>query len=550
MMNDPRTMSKENTRVVAYPVFILASVFVLHVFASPSGEPWKFNDETRHVMTGVFVRDAIHDLPQFLANPKGYAVRYYTQYPALGLLVWPPFFHCVEGVTMAVFGTSYVVARVVLSAFAVLAAVYAYRLALRFHGVNVASISLALFGFAPLVVDFSRHVLLEVPTLALVLGSVFHFERYTADRRTRDALLACLLAACAALTRFDGVVLLPYFLLRLVMTRNFGLLLQKPVLVGVLAAITVTLPYYLFTWREYGKGLQTAAASGTAAYSTGFLDPWNFWLYPSFVVEQIGYVAALPAALGLFVCRRQVGGGNGPFFAMIVATYITFAPLAEPEKRHAIYWVPALTVFAAIGLSRLWQWSGRYAGVAAILFVVAATIVQATWKPGWYVIGYAEAAKYTLEHRTGDRPLLFEGVLNGNFIYQVRRADRDRRAWVLRGDKIFYAVMSDSHGGYVEFAVTDDEILAKLHDYDPEYIVIESRQIFYLETPASGRVRNVLKNHPELFRLEKTVTFDTNHEEFALGTLLIYRKLTTNPHRKTAIEIPVLGLGRSLGGSP
>ena len=110
--------------------------------------------------------------------------------------------------------------------------------------------------------------------------------------------------------------------------------------------------------------------------------------------------------------------------------------------------------------------------------------------------------------------------------------------------------MSDSHAAYQEFAVTDEDILAKFHEYDPEFIVIESRQNFYLKTPASDRIRTVLKNHPERFRLEKTVIFNTNHEEFELGTLLIYRKLDTNPSRKTVIEVPVLGLGRSLGGTP
>ena len=89
------------------PAAIFAVLGVAHVFCSPVGEPYKNNDETRQVMTGVFVRDAIRDLPASAADPRGYAVRYYAQYPALGLLVWPPFFHLVEGLAMGAFATLY-----------------------------------------------------------------------------------------------------------------------------------------------------------------------------------------------------------------------------------------------------------------------------------------------------------------------------------------------------------------------------------------------------------------------------------------------------------
>src|SRR5262249_55478177 len=143
----------------------------------------------------------LYDLPSSAADPKGYAVRYYAQYPALGLLVWPPLFHVIEGLAMAAVGTDYVVGRVLVYLFGLLAGVYAYRLALRTHGPAVAVLGLVLFLFAPLVFDYSGYVLLEVPTLAWVLAAVFHFERYLVEERPRDAVLACLFAALAALTR-------------------------------------------------------------------------------------------------------------------------------------------------------------------------------------------------------------------------------------------------------------------------------------------------------------------------------------------------------------
>jgi len=45
------------------PLTVLTAAGIVHAFASPIAEPFKNGDETRHVMTGVFVRDAIFDLP-------------------------------------------------------------------------------------------------------------------------------------------------------------------------------------------------------------------------------------------------------------------------------------------------------------------------------------------------------------------------------------------------------------------------------------------------------------------------------------------------------
>lgn len=533
------------------PGAVIGAVVLVHLVASPSPEPFKNNDETRHVMTGVFVRDALHDLPQSATNPKQYAVRYYLQYPALGLLIWPPFFYLVEGAAMAVFGTSYVTARVLVALFAIVAGIYAYRLALRTHGPRVAAFALAFFGFAPLVFDLSRYVLLEVPTLALVLASVFHFERYLGESRARDALLACLLAALAALTRFDGVVLLPYFVLRLAFTWQFRLLARRPVIVGVALAFLLTGPYYLFTWMEYRTGLEAAAGSGTATHSTGFLDARNFVRYPAYIPEQVGWAATTAAAVGLVVSLGKDRSKLGPHLTLMAAVYVMFVPLAEPEPRHAVYWVSAVALFAALGVVAVADRFGKWValGVGAIVLLGTAyegTAYEATDHRGWWVRGYQDAAEYVVAHRTTDRPVLMDGVLNGGFIYQVRRADPDRRVVVLRGDKLLYAVLSDPHAGYQEFAKTDAEVLELLHKYDPEFIVVEQPQLFF-DLKAANQLRDVLAAHPHRFELKHTVPIESNRPRFRDARLEVYRKVDRNPNPTPAQELPVLGLGRSVG---
>ncbi len=540
-------MPREFIRAAWPPSLVLGGLAFLHVCFSPVGEPFKNGDETRHVMTGVFISDAIADWPTSTADPRGYAVRYYMQYPALGIVIWPPFFYLVEGVAMWALGTSYLVSRLVIYAFALFGGVYAYRLFRRTHGTPVALAALAVLGLAPLVFMFSGYVLLEVPTLALVLASVFHFERYVGEKRARDAVLACLFAALAALTRFDGVLLLPFVLLRLGFTRQFGLLLRRPVLLGLLLALVLTVPYYLFTWRVYGSGIRHAATSGTGDQATSWLDPKNFYLYLSYVPEQLGWTAAVAAVVGLVYALWRDRKRSGPYVALLVATYLTFVPLAEPEARHAIYWVPALSLFAAGAVAAVFRGRVRLevVGFAVLVGGVAWESIGPLRGTGWtghYLCGTEEAAGWVLERSSGDRPVLYDGQLNGAFIYAIRRHDPERRMTVLRADKLLYSVFSDPRGGYEEYAKTDEQAVDLIHRFDPEFLVVEEPQVF-IQTPAGDRLRRVLRERPAEYALEAAIRLRTNYENFAPCRLLVYRKLRANPDRVPVTAIPVMAFG-------
>jgi hypothetical protein len=511
------------------------------------GEPWKNNDETRHVMTGVFFADAIHELPAFARNPKSFATEYYTQYPALGLLVWPPFFYGVEGIAMAILGPDFWVARLVLSVFNFIAAWYLFALSRRFVSEPWAAFVVVLVGFAPLVFQMSRYVLLEMPTLAMVLASIYHFESCLESYSFRQAILACLFAALAALTRFDGVLLLPFVGIRILQTRQWKVLSRRGVVVGIILAMALAGPYYAFTMREYSKGLVVATTTGTNSDSTSFLALANFTRYPEFVPEQVGTAGTLAAILGAIFAIGTNHPVRGFAFALIAAVYITFTPMAEQESRHAIYWIPALALLVVVTL----EWLEQKVSVSLAIVVAGAllgrTVYLSTEERGWYVRGYEEAAKYVLENRTVDRPVLMEGVLNGGFIYQIRRWDTSRQVQVLRGDKLFYAVLSNPVAGYEEFTKSDAEALSKLDDYDPEFIVIESAPLFDLDLPASRRFHELLKKHPDKFQFVKRIDFDSNHDAFKTFGLEIYRKIERNPNHRPLTSIPVLGLGRDVG---
>ena len=155
---------------------------------------FNFNtDETIHASTGLYFADFLRDLP--LRHPLQYTFRYYAQYPALGVLHWPPIFHMFEGLAFLLFGSTVAVARATILMFALLGIYFLFRLVEYVENRLAAIIASLLFAFFPLTLLFEKVVMLEIPALSLAIGAIYFWIRYLKEERKADiyrfAFFAC-----------------------------------------------------------------------------------------------------------------------------------------------------------------------------------------------------------------------------------------------------------------------------------------------------------------------------------------------------------------------
>lgn len=520
-------------------VLILSLVQVL--VYQPS-EPFFNNDETRHVMTGVFFRDFFVDSP--LRDIREYTIRYYLQYPALGLLVWPPFFYFIEGLFMLFFGTSFLVSKIAIGLFAVVACGYLFQLVCRTHDTPTAVLTVLIFGFSPLFFSFSHQVMLEVPTLALGIGATYHFVRYLDQARRRDLLVAALLSVLTILTRFDGVYLIPLFLILLVGWKRLAVLQRKEVIVSAALALFLALPFCGLAALEFGHYQVKNVILSSSFRNSLSLSALLF--YPSLLPLQLSVFAVIPTVVGVVAALKPARRGRSwPYLAMVAVTYVIFTSIAEREPRHTIYWLPAFALFAADGVTLLSGWLGGWKfRIFLACCVVGGEMAMTLIQPRFFVQGYEEVARYVLANSTTSRVCFFEGGLDGNFTYQIRHHDSDRRLWILRADRLLYNESIVPSTGYVEIAKSEEDILATIFKYDPEFIIVEEPRSFY-RIPMADRLRDVLRNHPERFRLETVVPIYSNNRAFRDIHLKVYRNLLRNAHPETHLDIEMLALGRT-----
>lgn len=534
---------------------LLLALGLVHLFVWQSTEPFFYNDETRHVMTGVYFKDLLHDMP--LTHLRDYTINYYLQYPALGLLVWPPFFYFVEGLFMSVFGTSFLVSKALIGLFAVMACVYLFQLVRRTHDTARAALTVLIFGLAPLIFHHSSYVMLELPTLALALAAVYHFIRYLDVERRSHLIFAALAAALAALTRFDAIYLLPLFIILLMVRRRLRILRRREVIVVAALALLIVLPFYVLTaqgigWFHIRQATETLAPN---SHFPGFLSLTRYLFYPSYLSAQLTLYALIPAFFGLiFGLTKRWREASWPYLAMILATYLTFTPIGEMDSRHAIYWIPAFALFAAEGITLMTNWLRTlklHLPLAALVILgMGLSIIAA---PKFFVRGYETAARYVATNSTNSPFCFFVGRLNGNFIYQLRRHDPNRRLWVLRADKLLFSTLISSQVEYKQFAGSDEEILAAIFKYDPEFLVVEAPQISnsigvgdQARVDFEEHVRAVLKNHPERFLLEKEIAIESNDPEYSGMRLQVFRNIFRNERPERRLEMEILMLRQSL----
>ena len=500
-------------------------------------EPVFAGDSNRHVVTSIFFRDMLTDMPT--SDPKAYAEGYYEQYPALGLLIWPPLFHGVTGLAMLVFGTSVGVARGITLASGLLATGCLFRLCRRRMSLDQAGITAAVFSLMPMVFLYSRHVMLEMPTLGLCLLCIDQFDIWLSLRsrkgknqigcgettgnvitttpesaksqHSRNLYISAIAAALAALTRFDAVYLLPTLVLMAVFASQWRELWNKHIVFAAVLALTIAGPTYAVIWHEQGDLHLRQALSSVGGEQSSFLADGCLTFYPSCLPEQAGWIATVLGLIGLAHSIRKNRASSGVFLAMLLGTYITFTPLAELRARHAIYWLPAVAFFAVSGTIQLITFFETQilnskarirlqaaVAVCAYAFLFTGPCWSTCHLPRFQVSGYANAATTVLNRTGPDDIVLIDAWWDGNFTYHMRHLDPTRSRTIVRGDQLFYDFTSVPEVDFQSFVETDEEILTAIAASGARCIVFEDPQPFG-HIPLSEKFRQVVKQNPRVF---------------------------------------------------
>jgi hypothetical protein len=509
-------------------VLVIAAVAILRGIRV--GE-FNYNvDEPQHAMTGLYVAGLVHDHP---AHPIQYTYQFYAQYPAIGVIHWPPLFYAFEGLSFLLLGPSVVAARLTILAFTLLGLVAWFDMVRELQNEWTAALSTALLALLPALLLFEKTVMLEVPCLSLCIAASCCWTRYLLYEK-RSALFWFVGFASAALLTKQNSVYLPLFCLAsAIALGRWRLLVKPPVLWSVLSVTLIVGPYYLLA---HGVHWQTMAMQLTASKVSGISKFAFYWKH---LPEQLGWVLLALSLLGLVTSPRWDRRSTTLLMlAWIGSCYVTFTLIGVKTPRLALYWLPPFTYFAAGMLTCMFRRQPlRVIATGAATVLLASSLVAAWFYQRPYVSGYSAAAKAVTQIAPGGI-ILYDGDLPGNFIFFLRANDPRRNFLVLR--KALYVYRIEKTWGSEELVHDQEGIEDLLRRDGVRFVVVSERM------PLNFDVQRTLRDMllSKQFRLRGRFPIYSMTQQ--TDNLLLYENVLWAPPTDKFLTIRMLTLNHDI----
>ncbi len=512
-------------------------------FTAPQdGEFW-WSDAPRHALNGVFVRDLLADLP--LSDPAGYAIDYYVRYPALTILFYPPLFYVFSAPFFAVFGVSPATALlpVMITYFALGAGTYA--LARRWLGPPAAlGAALVLVG-APEIALWGRQVMLEVPSYALLIWSVWALFRHLDGGRPAPLYGAAFLFLCALYVKQSVIFMAPALGLALVLYRGRDLVRDRHAWIagGLFAIGLIPLAVLML---EFGQAnVQSVSGVQDAVVPRDSLAGWLWYLRR--LPEQLGWLPLALAAAGLAAMAaaprwRLPWRDTAILLAWFGIGYLFFSAIDLKEARHSVFILFPVILVAVLFLERLLP--PRPAAVATLAFGVGVVAATLAWFPPPSVAGYREAVEFVAARAPRDSVVMFAGKRDGSFIFNMRSHEERPDLAVVRADKMLLRIAVRRELGVQEIDLSEAEIADRINRYGVHYVV--AQRDFWTDLAPMARLAAVLASDrfEEVGRIAVAANVPTEDRE-----LVIYRNRgpVAEGGARISIDLPIIG--RSVEGT-
>jgi hypothetical protein len=487
-------------------------------------------DEAQHAVTGLFVSDAFRDLP--IRHPIQYAYRYYAQYPAIGILHWPPLFYVFEGLSFLVLGPSVVSARLTVLLFCILLLYQWFRLVEESLDSYTAGICTAVLGLLPMALLFEKSVMLEIPSLALGVAAIRHWITYLEQHQRRSLYLAALWLSAALLCKQTSVYLLVFCGLTLVVTGQWKRILSRDAAIFTAIIAVLAGPFLTLMWFLQGK----AVAIDLASHQMSGWERVTYYgkVLPGAFPPTLLVLALLGAALAF---RWDVPRRTAIMGCWLLSGYVTFSWFGQRDPRFAVYWLPPLVYFS-VGLITRFFFRSRRLRVA--MRIAATGFIAILALPGWsyhrpYISGYKDiASRIVNSYDTG--VVLFDGPVPGNFVFFVRALDPGRRFVVLR--KVLYADDIRPSAASEEFLHTKEQVSDAMSEYGVRLAVVSQKMGIRFD---SQRIlREQLQGDD--FNLLQRFPVTSNEPRWQGENLLLYERKKWTPPSGGILKIRMLTL--------
>jgi hypothetical protein len=253
---------------------------------------------------------------------------------------------------------------------------------------------------------------------------------------------------------------------------------------------------------------------------------------------QFSTTVLVLAAIGFarIVVRRERQALMLALWLAVALASVALVTRAIEPVRYGVYLMPPLIGLAAVACQ---GWRRRAVGLAVLgltVFGLGGQILTAVRQPLARAPGYEAAAQFVLARPRGTTILYSGEIDSGLFVLFTRTHDPNRRAIVLRADKL---LVTSALSRLIDDRIgSREEIYDLLRRLGVGYVVLEDR-------PTSSSVLNWLREETRSSRFEERfrVPFGSADSRLAGASMSVYEFLEATPPDPGAIvgmRVPIM----------
>jgi hypothetical protein len=507
---------------------------------------FSWSDSPRHALNGAFIMDMLKDMPT--SDPIGYAHKYYSQFPALTILFYPPLYSFILAPFYAVFGVSQETALLAGFICYCFFAVGTYYLA-RFWLSSFASFGATLIlCVAPEIAFWGRQVMLEIPVYAFMVWSAYHLNRYVRTDQIKYLYFSVALLVLATYTKSPVVfIALPYIVI-LFQHRGIEIFKDKHNYVILALAILGMTPLIYITF-EFGQSNIQAAIDSPEATNDTFTLEVLFW-YLIRIPSQLGYaaIAGIFVAFATFILwtEDKIYAIRNSLFLILwfVVGYFFYTFIELKLVRFSIHMLLPLALYIGFACDKINE-KKQYLGSGFIAIIMALTLAETmTTRPVEYVAGYNDVVEKVTKLVPQNSNILFSGYRDGSFIFAMRAIGNRPDVSIVRSDKLLLRIASRRELGIEEKNYTIEEIAELINKYAIHYVVAQPD--FWIDLEQMKLLQSLLESDrfKEIQRFKMEANYDADEKE-----LVIYRNLGNVADGPVNIKNELLLIGRSISNN-
>lgn len=533
----------------SFQIIILVLLTLVITTKDISNGDFREADAFSHAINGVFIYDFIKDMP--LENPYEYAVQFYAKYPNLTLPYHPPFFHTVEAITFFICGISPFSARLSIVFFSVLAVIFWYLFIKSMYKKEVAFVSSIFLITVPTIVFFSREVMLEMPTLAMIIISIYLWHVAIDKQKKRYLIYCAIITGLSMWTKQTAIFLLPLFLCHILINKKIKMLFTREGITAIVILLVLLIPLSIVTMKfarfaviQAVESVQTVELGKTVAttvktISDTKITDHNIFYYMKELPGIVSWPLMVLSILSLiiYLCKLEIKQIS--FILLWIAfVYIMITYISVKETRYAYFGIPPFCLLAGLLYDKINLKFKKIplAQIAISIFCIVQIQTAYALTPR-YIGGYEEAAKFVIQEFKGST-VLVSAYFHGNFIFHVRKYDTSKNIVVLRESKILPNPLKRGDPNY-----NNEEIHTILRDYGIKYIVTESVDR-KSQRPRMYLLRKIMQS--DQFELIKRIKLDTNMALYENHEIHIYEFKQDVKIPKDYIEIFMFKMRKSI----